>query len=239
MKKCSRCNLLLSLDSYHLSSRSKDGHISDCKSCRKNDNEKERIRIKEYRKNNKGYLETNKKYKENNLDFVKKLNKDWSISEKGKDSRKKYYKNNCEKIKEKSAKNRYDNIDVILENEKERRKTDEYKKYRIQYYKKHKSKNPHVYAWRSLLRNTLKRLDTSKSSTTIEMLGYSADDLKFHIESLFKEGMTWDNYGDWHIDHIKPVSLFVDSDDVSIVNSLENLQPLWATENLSKKNKFE
>jgi len=66
MKKCSRCNLLLSLDSYHLSSRSKDGHISDCKSCRKNDNEKERIRIKEYRKNNKGYLETSKKYKENN-----------------------------------------------------------------------------------------------------------------------------------------------------------------------------
>ena len=82
------------------------------------------------------------------------------------------------------------------------------------------------------------QLFVHKSSSTIKMLGYSADDLKTHIESLFKEGMSWDNYGDWHIDHIKPVSLFDDSDDVSIVNSLENLQPLWAFDNLSKSNKF-
>lgn len=70
------------------------------------------------------------------------------------------------------------------------------------------------------------------------MLGYSADDLKLHMESLFKEGMSWDNYGEWHIDHIKPVSLFDPETDISIVNSLDNLQPLWAYENLSKGNKY-
>jgi len=67
------------------------------------------------------------------------------------------------------------------------------------YIKKHRLKNPHIYAWRSLLTNSLKRLNTKKSAKTIEILGYSAEELKIHLESLFKEGMTWDNYGEWHI----------------------------------------
>lgn len=238
MKKCIRCNLLLSLDNFHLNNKSKDGHRSDCKVCRKNDNEKERIRIKEYRKTNKSYLETNKKYKENNLEFVKNLKIDWSKSEKGKESRKNYYKNNSEKIKENNIQYRKDNIDLIHKKEKEKRKTDKYKKYKSIYLKNHKSKYPHIYAWRSILTNTLKRLNTNKSSSTLEILGYSSDDLKIHIESLFKEGMTWDNYGEWHIDHIKPVSLFDNTEEVTVVNSLKNLQPLWAFENLSKGNRF-
>jgi hypothetical protein len=41
--------------------------------------------------------------------------------------------------------------------------------------------------------------------------------------------MTWDNYGEWHIDHIKPVSSFDKDTPQSIVNALSNLQPLWAT----------
>jgi hypothetical protein len=72
----------------------------------------------------------------------------------------------------------------------------------------------------------------------IEMLGYSANDLKIHIESLFRDGMSWENYGEWHIDHIKPLSSFENDEDISIVNCLENLQPLWAFENLSKSNKY-
>jgi hypothetical protein len=69
------------------------------------------------------------------------------------------------------------------------------------------------------------------------MLGYSADDLKYHLESKFKEGMSWSNWGEWHIDHITPVSKFDIGTDVSIVNSLDNLQPLWQSENLIKSNK--
>ena len=84
----------------------------------------------------------------------------------------------------------------------------------------------------------MKRLNTKKSAKTIEILGYSAEELKIHLESLFKEGMTWDNYGEWHIDHIKPVSKFDENVDVKEVNALENLQPLWAEENLSKYNHY-
>jgi len=84
-------------------------------------------------------------------------------------------------------------------------------------------------AWRSILYSTLKRMNTKKSGHTIEELGYSVDELKQHIESLFTLGMNWDNHGEWHIDHIKPVSSFDKNTDVSIVCALSNLQPLWAT----------
>jgi hypothetical protein len=101
-----------------------------------------------------------------------------------------------------------------------------------------KLKNPYKYAWRTVLNNTLKRFNTTKSDSTINMLGYSADELKSHLESLLTEGMSWDNHGEWHIDHKKPVSLFDPETDMSIVNALDNLQPLWADVNLSKGNNY-
>jgi len=90
-------------------------------------------------------------------------------------------------------------------------------------------KNPHIISWRNLLKNSLKRLNTNKGSSTINLLGYSAEDLKYHISSLFTPGMSWENYGEWHIDHIKPVCSFDSNTPVSIVCALSNLQPLWAT----------
>lgn len=56
------------------------------------------------------------------------------------------------------------------------------------------------------------------------------------IESMFSNGMSWDNRGSWHIDHIKPVKAFIDEGitDPYIVNHPSNLQPLWAADNLKK-----
>jgi hypothetical protein len=85
--------------------------------------------------------------------------------------------------------------------------------------------------------STLKRLGTKKECHSIEMLGYSAIELKEHIEKQFKDGMTWENHGEWHIDHIRPVSSFGKESSMCEVCSLNNLQPLWAVENLSKGNK--
>jgi len=50
--------------------------------------------------------------------------------------------------------------------------------------------------------------------------------------------MCWDNYGDWHIDHIIPVSYFDENTPVSVINALSNLQPLWKLDNLSKGKKL-
>lgn len=73
-------------------------------------------------------------------------------------------------------------------------------------------------------------------------LGYSIEELKHHIEKQFQYGMTWENYGKWHIDHIIPVSVFnfKTQDDIDFKKcwSLKNLQPMWASENFKKKAKL-
>lgn len=95
--------------------------------------------------------------------------------------------------------------------------------------KQYKKTIPHIISWRNLLSHSINRLGQTKQGSTHKLLGYSALDLKYHIESLFTDGMSWSNYGEWHIDHIKPVSSFTRDTLPSIVNSLNNLQPLWAT----------
>ena len=70
------------------------------------------------------------------------------------------------------------------------------------------------------------------------LVDYTLKELMDHLETNFLEGMSWDNYGNWHIDHIKPVSSFninsFDSDDFRECWELTNLQPLWAEDNLKK-----
>jgi hypothetical protein len=82
------------------------------------------------------------------------------------------------------------------------------------------------------------RTKKPKNRKWFELLGYNADDLKKHLERRFKDGMSWDNYGEWHIDHIIPVSAhnFQSPDDVDFKKcwALKNLQPLWAKDNLRK-----
>jgi len=106
---------------------------------------------------------------------------------------------------------------------------------RKNWYKSIRKRKPYVIAWRTVLNNTLKRFGKNKESDTIKLLGYSALQLKEHIEYLFLEGMNWENYGEWHIDHIKMVSSFEPNTPMYIVNSLGNLRPLWAKDNCSKK----
>lgn len=75
-----------------------------------------------------------------------------------------------------------------------------------------------------------------KSTHTMELIGCSKQDLIKHLEGQFKTGMTWDNYGKWHLDHIRPCCSF-DLTDISqqkVCFNWQNLQPLWAQENLRK-----
>jgi len=61
------------------------------------------------------------------------------------------------------------------------------------------------------------------------------DFFKSYIEGMFKDGMSWSNHGEWHIDHIVPVSWFVKNhQDPYVCNHYTNLQPLWKHENLAK-----
>ena len=74
--------------------------------------------------------------------------------------------------------------------------------------------------------------------TTASLLGYSFAELHVHLERLFTEGMNWENIGEWHIDHIMPLSSFTitgpDDPQLRVAWALSNLQPLWAKDNLAK-----
>lgn len=87
-------------------------------------------------------------------------------------------------------------------------------------------------------------LGTGKGGmTTAAMLGYSIQELKAHLERQFARGMSWANMGDWHIDHIVPLSSFqiTAPDDPALRQAwaLPNLRPLWAAENIKKKDSRE
>jgi hypothetical protein len=108
------------------------------------------------------------------------------------------------------------------------------------FYKEFYKKNIHLFAWRNLLKNYLNRRGIIKNDKTQNILGYSSDELKYHLESLFTSDMSWSNYGKyWQIDHIIPVSLFKEDTPATIVNCLKNLRPLEKFENNSKSNKLD
>jgi hypothetical protein len=75
------------------------------------------------------------------------------------------------------------------------------------------------------------------------LVGYDAAQLKRHLEKQFLLGMSWENYGQWHIDHIIPIVAFnyntPDDLDFKRCWALNNLRPLWKFENLSKQAKLE
>lgn len=91
-----------------------------------------------------------------------------------------------------------------------------------------------------LIGSCLRRSSIDKDQF-IQELGYSPNDLKLHLESKFKEGMTWENHGQfgWHVDHIKAVINFPLETPMSEINALQNLQPLWWKDNLKKGRKIE
>lgn len=234
-KKCSKCHIIKNICDFRKSKKGKHGVMAVCKICQsniekdyrvKNPNKSKESNKKSYEKNKQKYTEYRKKYYENNLSQLKKYwktyrdshiekrceyGKNWRESNKDilREKKKDYYLNNKEKINKKK------NINTLLYNKK----------------------NPHIVCWRNVLRGALVRLKMKKLNKTIELLKYTPEQLKQRIECQFKEGMSWNNYGEWHVDHKKPISKFNANTPMHIVNSLSNLQPLWAKDNLIKSNK--
>jgi len=94
---------------------------------------------------------------------------------------------------------------------------------------------------RRRMRRTLR--DLQKHSYTFDIVGYTPVQLMHHLESQFVEGMSWDNMDEWHIDHIRPISSFefnsTDDPEFKACWTLDNLQPLWGPDNISKGAKWE
>jgi hypothetical protein len=92
---------------------------------------------------------------------------------------------------------------------------------------------------RKRINRALKGQHVPKPSSSEKLIGCSWSQLKLHIEQRFSPGMSWGNYGYWHIDHILPCDSFDLSNPAELRKCFHfsNLQPLWAAENISKSNK--
>jgi len=96
--------------------------------------------------------------------------------------------------------------------------------------------------FRTAIYQVLKENQVQKNGHYFDILKYSPENLIEHLETKFKDNMSWDNYGEWHVDHIKPISSFqineIGDKEFMSCWSLDNLQPLWGVENIRKSNKL-
>lgn len=228
----------------------------------KNYNKVNKDKIKACRQVNKDKLKNyNKDYYESNKDKLKISKKNYYKI--NKDKIKVYYDSNKDKIcsyqkaynesnkdKRKVQKKVYyeankDKIKVYYNSNKDKIKV--YRKAnrdKINSYIKNKKKTDIQFKLSCNLRARLHSAINGnyKSGSAVKDLGCSIKELKQYLESKFLPGMTWDNWAldGWHIDHIKPLSDFDLTDRQQFLEACHytNLQPLWATDNLSKSDKI-
>jgi hypothetical protein len=233
MKICSKCKIEKELSEFYKDLTHTDGYSSLCKKCRCKlaDIYRQQPETKLKRK------KQTKQYYQQNKEKISKYNKQYcqrpEIKIKKEEYIRQYYKQNKEKILEHN------------------------KQYKKQYCKEHKEKianrkkeryhNDSSFKIKQNLKRRIllgiKNQSGKKAFKTTELLGCSFEKCKEHLESLFLEGMSWDNHGlfGWHIDHIVPCSSF----DLTIPEEQKkcfhytNLQPLWAKDNISKGNKID
>jgi len=204
MKQCTKCKEVKELTEF-----SKNGFL-------KNDVQKFAAQCKccgkAYREANKDKIKArNKAYHEANKDKIKAFNKTYYQANKEKfiEYKKKYYQANKEK-----------RIAYMVKYQIERRQTDNL--FRLQHNLRRRTSG------------AFKRQGYSKQTKTQQMLGVDWEVAKAHIERQFKKGMSWSNYGEWHIDHIIPLASANTEAELIKLCHYRNLQPLWAEQNLSK-----
>lgn len=268
-KQCTKCKetKLATLEYF---GRNKNGFLSWCKECYKKDHEEhkiERNKIKRQKYRDKhpkeeiqeGYKKCTKcgKIKSSEC-FNKSSHSKIGLKPSCKECRKKEYIENSQRNIEKSRKYYENNKrEISIKNKIYKEKHKEwYSEYMKEYYKDNKiaiieNVKTNMYArlkidvnykllvrYRTRLYKAVKGYD--KSKTTRELIGCSVEELKKHLESQFTEGMTFENYGEWHVDHIIPCSSFDFSkeEEQRKCFNYKNLQPLWAIDNLRKSNKI-
>lgn len=203
------------------------------KTCTKCKNEKELSEFPKCKRNNDGYNSKcktccnliNREYRYNNSIKFSKM-------------RKKYYQKNVNKLREEKK--------AYYKHHKKEKSTYD-KTYRslncnkIANYKKEWEKlnkdNPIFKIKRNLRRRVNHALhNNKKADKTFELIGCTPEFFKLYIESLFLENMSWNNYGEWHIDHKKPCYTFDLSDENQQRECFHytNQRPLWAVDNLSR-----
>ncbi len=161
-----------------------------------------------------------------------------------KECTKRYYQDNKEGLKEYSRQYHQNNKESIKECTKQYHQ--DHKEQERVYWKKRHRENPKFRlnaCMSSGIGRSLRYRNISKNGRHWESLvDFNLEELIIHLEGLFQLEMTWKNQGKWHLDHIKPISLFnfesINDPEFKECWNLDNLQPLWAEDNIRKSNKY-
>ena len=271
MKICTKCKKIKEEKDFSRCKKHRDGFSYWCKVCvsrlaeeyyEKNKESISKHTKEYYEKNRDCLIEKKKIWHTKNKDKMQKLNKQYY--EKNKviclKQKRKYYIENKDEINK--QRNKY-----FIEYRKTHKKQakqyrdenkEQIKEHSSQYYSENKSEiikqhnnykrqkrrdDPRFRLNANMGRAIWHALKTGKNNRHWELLvNFTLSDLIEKLEKQFKKGMSWSNYGDWHVDHIIPKSYFIfkSSEDEEFKKcwSLKNLQPLWAEENFKKNNHY-
>ena len=239
VKICTKCKIEKELSEFGKNKRQKDGFHYRCKSCCSEaklnpKGTKWKINLREQGKKHCGKCRDVKPFSEfgkNKNTFDKYQTRCKSCKAK---SDKEYRENNREILISKKR--------IYYEQNKEAHR--EWGRNRVRDYKKEYSdlRKDSFRTFKYVLRNrtyiAFKNNGYSKTSKTQEILGVDWEIAKQHIERQFTKGMNWNNYGEWHIDHIIPLASASTSERLKELCHYTNLQPLWAEDNLIKSDKI-
>lgn len=232
-KVCSKCAVDKPLSSFYMM---KGRHVAACKDCA-------RIAGIKYREENKDAVRDRKAaYFQSKKEILVAKGREWRLAnpEKQRKYEEEYRAQNREVIRARGVEYFAANKEVHTERVRSyrSRNPDKVAQFNATSYA-NRSSSP-KYRVEAAIRTAVNRTIRlgAKESRTFELLGYSSSDLMSHLEKQFLPGMTWENYGDWHIDHEIPLVAHeyetADDADFKRAWALSNLQPLWAIDNIKK-----
>ena len=249
-KKCSKCGEVKELGDFYKKADSPDGFRSDCKVCvcekarkwREENKErkaetnrrwyqenKERRKLyykKYYQENKEKKYEAHRKWQRENAEKHSMYNKKWREKNKEKHSEagRRWYQENKERKAETNRRwyqeNKEKKNEASRRRQKERYHSDPL--YRM------------ILSYRGAVHRTFKAIKQNKNTKSLDLLGTTPEQFYDHIDKQLQPGMTWENYGDWHLDHIKPINLATNEQEAIELSHYTNFRPLWAEDNLSR-----
>jgi hypothetical protein len=240
-KICSKCKKVKLLEDFCKDKSKKDGLNPVCRECASKQYKQYYLKNKD--KINKRIKEYRKKNSEKVMLFSRKRSREWykKNQEYAKQYSRNYYEQNKEK--EKARCQRFFDNNPEYRKIYSRKWKENHPDYEKEWLRNKRENSPAFRLSKNISRQMRKAINRNKDGYNWEnIIGYTLEDLIKHLEKQFKDGMNWDNYGKWHIDHIRPISSFnfnsYDDPEFKKCWALENLQPLWAEDNIRKHNKI-
>jgi len=204
-----------------------------------------RVHLKKWRENNKEY---GKEYRRKNKDKIRQKEKEWIDKNRNKilGYKKKWYqKYHKEILKYHSEYYIKNKIRLLSEMKKYQKKIRPIRTVYENKYRRAREKRDPTYLLgrrlKSRARIAFTRRGKQKTVSISNLLGCSYEEARMFIEKKFEQGMSWNNYGKWHIDHIRPLNSFdlTNIEEQKKAFHYTNLQPLWAKDNLIKGHTYE